>query len=88
MRKYKQNILIGRGKRPAILETRVKDDCITFSVIQKGKALATRSTSTTQSPEVAMMRLSKAVRGLSYVYVVPVPMERESVIDRYFKVNN
>ncbi|MBI1795169.1 MAG: hypothetical protein HYR70_13410 [Chloroflexi bacterium] len=86
--KYRQNILIGCNKRPAILETHIESNCTTFTVIQKDKVIATRSTSKTQSEEIAMMRLSKAVSGLAYVYVVPVPQKRESRIERYFKVNN
>ncbi len=87
-RKYKQSVLIGRRKRPAILETFVKDNCTTYAVISKGKVIATRSTSKTQDDEAALMRLSKAVSGLAYVYVIPVPQEKESTLERYFKVNN
>ncbi len=88
MKKYKQDVLIGRNKRPAILETRIKDDCITFTVIQKDKVIATRSTSKTQDEQTAMRRLSKAVSGLAYVFIVPVVQEPTKTKDRYFKVNN
>jgi hypothetical protein len=87
-KKYRQSILVGRNKRPAILQTTVKDNCTTFTIIQKGKTIATRSTSKTQDEPTAIMRLSKAVSGLAYVYVVPVPQEKDNVIARYFKVNN
>lgn len=87
-RKYSQSVLIGRNKRPAILQTTVKDNCTMFTIIQKGKVIATRSTSQTQDEETAIMRLSKAVSGLAYVYVVPVPQTQEKIKERYFKVNN
>lgn len=87
-RRHLQNVLIGRNKRPAILQTTVTDKGITFSVVQKGKTIATRSMSKTQDEEAAMMRLSKAVKGLAYVFVVPVPQEKDNVIMRYQKVNN
>jgi hypothetical protein len=87
-RKYRQSILVGRNKRIAILETTVTDNCITFAIMQKGKTIATRSTSKTQDEENAIMRLSKAVSGFSYVYVIPVPQEKDNVIKRYYKVNN
>ncbi len=85
---HKQDVLIGRGKRHAILQTTVTNYGITFSVTQKGKTIATRSTSKTQDEETAMRRLSKAVKGLAYVFVVPVPQEKDNVIMRYQKVNN
>lgn len=88
MKKYRQDVLIGRNKRPAILETCVKDDCITFTVIQKNKIVATRSTSKTQDEQTAIRRLAKAVSGLAYVFVVPVVQEPNKIKDRYFKVNN
>lgn len=87
-RKYRQSVLIGRNKRTAILETCVKDACTTFTIIHKDKVIATRSTSKTQDEPTAIMRLSKAVSGLAYVYVVPVPQEKDNVIAHYFKVNN
>ena len=87
-KRYRQNILIGRNRSPAILETCVKDDCITFTVIRKNKILATRSTSKTQDEELAMMRLAKAVSGLAYIFVIPVLDEKEKLKDRYFKINN
>lgn len=88
MKKYRQDVLVGRNKRPAILETCVKDDCITFTVIQKNKTVATRSTSKTQDEQTAIRRLAKAVSGLAYVFVVPVVQEPNKIKDRYFKVNN
>jgi hypothetical protein len=87
-RKFRQSVLIGRRKRPAILETIAKNDCTIFAVIQKNKVIATRSTSKTQDEEAALMRLSKAVAGMSYVFVIPVPQQKDGVKKRYFKVNN
>jgi myo-inositol-1-phosphate synthase len=87
-RKYKQNVLIGQRKRPAILETCMKDTGTTFTIIHKDKVIATRSTSRTQDEQTAIMRLSKAVSGLAYVFVIPVPQAKEPIIERYFKVNN
>ena len=87
-RKHRQKILIGRNKRPAVLITSVKDNCTTFTIIQNDKTIATRSTSKTQSEETAIMRLSKAVSGFAYVFIIPVSQEKENVIKRYYKVNN
>jgi hypothetical protein len=87
-RKYNQSVLIGRNKRSAILETIVTGDHITFAVVQKGRVIATRSTSKTQDEEAAMRRLSKAVNGLAYVFVIPVPYDKDDLKKRYFKVNN
>jgi len=87
-KKYRQDVLIGRNKRPAILETRITDDKVTFIVICKGDVIATRSTSKTQDEESAIMRLAKAVNGLAYVFVVPVEAEKTKTKERYFKVNN
>jgi hypothetical protein len=87
-RRHTQNILVGRNKRPAILQTTVTDKGTTFSVVQKGKVIATRSTSKTQDEEAAIMRLSKAVKGLAYVFILPVPQEKDNVITRYQKLNN
>lgn len=86
--KYRQDVLIGRRKRRAILQTSITDAGITFSIIQKGKVIASRSTSKTQDEETALMRLSKAVSGLWHVFVIPVPQGKESVKNRYFKTNN
>lgn len=87
-RKFRQSVLIGRRKRPAILETIVKGDCTTYAVIQKNKVIATRSTSQTHDEEAALMRLSKAVAGLSYVFVIPVPQGKDDAKKRYYEVNN
>jgi hypothetical protein len=89
-KKYKQNILIGRNKRPAILETSIKNNCMTFTVVQKNKTIATRSTSKTQDEETAIKRLSKAVHGFAYVFILPVPQDNKKgdVIKRYYLVNN
>jgi hypothetical protein len=86
--KYRQDVLIGRRKRRAILETSIGKACMTFSVIFKDKVIATRSTSRTQDEEAALMRLSKAVNGLAYVFVIPIPQGRERRKEQYFKVNN
>ena len=85
---YQQKVLIGRRKSPAILETSIKDNCTTFTVKQRRTVIATRSTSRTQDEETALMRLSKAVNGLAYVYVIPVPRQKDDAKTRYFKVNN
>ncbi|MCC6568923.1 MAG: hypothetical protein IT315_06775 [Anaerolineales bacterium] len=86
--KYRQDVLIGRRKRRAILQTSITDAGITFSIIHKDKVIATRSTSKTQNEEAALMRLSKAVSGLWHVFVIPVPQGKEGAAKRYFKTNN
>lgn len=86
--KYRQDVLIGRRKRRAILQTSITDAGITFSIVQKGKVIATRSTSKTQTEEAALMRLSKAASGLWYVFVIPIPQGKETAAKRYFKTNN
>lgn len=87
-KRFEQNILIGRNKRPAILETRKDGTCTTFAVKCKGKVIATRSTSKTQDEETAIMRLARAVNGLSYVFIIPVATDREKTVKRYRKINN
>jgi uncharacterized YccA/Bax inhibitor family protein len=87
-RRHIQNVLVGRRKRPAILQTTVTRDGVTFAVVQKGKVIATRSTSKTQDEEAAIVRLSKAVKGLAYVFVIPVSQDKDDLKKRYFKVNN
>lgn len=87
-RRHKQNILIGRNKRPAILQTTVTGDGVTFAVVQKGKVIATRATSKTQDEETAILRLAKAVNGLAYVFVIPVSNDKDKLKKRYYKVNN
>jgi len=83
IRKYKQDVLVGRRGRRAILETLVKDDRVTFSVVLNGKVLASRSTSRTQDERIAIMRLSRAVSGLAYVFIVKVPQEKISILEKY-----
>jgi len=87
-RRHSQNVLIGRNKRPAILQTTVTDSGATFAVIQKGKTIATRSTSKTQDEKAAIMRLAKAVNGMSYVFIIPVTLDKDNVKTRYQKMNN
>lgn len=87
-KRYEQTILIGRNKRPAILETCKDTNCITFAVKCKGRVIATRSTSKTQDEETAIKRLARAVNGLAYVFIIPVETGREKTVKQYKKINN
>lgn len=87
-RRHSQNVLIGRNKRPAVLQTTVTDSGATFAIIQKNKVIATRSTSKTQDEEAAIMRLAKAVNGMAYVFIIPVVLDKDRIKTRYQKVNN
>lgn len=86
--RHAQSVLVGRNKRPAILQTTVTDSGATFAIIQKGEVIATRSTSKTQDEEAAIMRLAKAVNGLAYVFIIPVTLGKDNIKRRYQKVNN
>ncbi len=85
---YQQSILIGKTKRPAILETHKDGTCTTFAVKCKGKVIATRSTSKTQDEETAIIRLARAVNGLAYVFIIPVATGGEKIVKQYKKINN
>lgn len=86
--RHTQSVLVGRNKRPAILQTTVTDSGATFAIIQKSKVVATRSTSKTQDEEAAIKRLAKAVNGLAYVFIIPVSLDKDNIKRRYQKVNN
>ena len=90
MKPYIQKILYGRSKRPGILETVLMVDKTTFKIKDKnGNVIATRTTSKNSDEEATITRLSKAVNGLFYVFIIPVLQGKaDSIKEKYFKINN
>lgn len=86
---YTQKVLIGKNKRQAVLITRKNNNFTTYIIKDKNMRLITsRSTTKTINEEEAIKRLAKAVRGLSYVFIVPVDLKKEKIQERYLKINN
>lgn len=86
---FYNNVLIGRNKRKAILETHHKETGITFKIKDaKGNLLASRSTTQRYNEEETIIRLAKAVNGMSYVYIVPVPTMNERAKEKFYRTNN
>jgi hypothetical protein len=49
-----------------------------FSVVVKGKVIATRTTSARRNAPLAIASLAKACKGLAYVYVIPVDYSKSA----------
>jgi len=85
---YNQDVLIGKRKKRAILRTLKDENGSTYSILLEGKSIASRSTTSKRNDEETIQSLSKAVNGLTYIFLIPVSTKKETIKERYFQINN